>query len=98
MWDYAIILYVRVNEKDQNNPDEPSTYFQYLDTNNIYGWVMIQRLLLGFVWETVNYLILEKKHELVKKERYGYNLEVDVDYPKELYKKHKKLLFSPERE
>ena len=55
--------------KDQNNPDEPSTYFQYLDANTIYGWVMIQKLLLGLVWKTIDDFTLEKINELVKKEK-----------------------------
>ena len=26
------------------NPNKPSTFIQYFDTNNLYGWAMSQRL------------------------------------------------------
>ena len=33
------------------NPDEPSTYIQYLDANNLYVWAMSQSLPThGFKW------------------------------------------------
>ena len=33
------------------NPDEESTYIQYLDANNLYGWAMSQSLPThGFKW------------------------------------------------
>ena len=33
------------------NPDKPSTYIQYLDANNLYGWAMSQSLPThGFKW------------------------------------------------
>ena len=39
--------YAKANNKcmkDQYNPNEKTIYFQYLDANNLYGWVMIQKL------------------------------------------------------
>ena len=41
----AVKPYIRATEKcmkDQYSPDEPSTYFQYLDANKIYRWVQKQ--------------------------------------------------------
>ncbi len=36
--------------KDYNS-EEPKTYIQYLDTNNLYGWAMSQPLPVGdFSW------------------------------------------------
>ena len=42
-------------------------------------------------------LYLEKRDGLVKKEKRGYLLEVDVEYPKELHKNHNELPFLAER-
>ena len=50
----AVKRYAKTNNKymkDQYNPDEKSTYLQYLDVNNLYGWAMIQKLPThGFSW------------------------------------------------
>ena len=36
--------------KNYNNNEE-SSYIQYLDTNNLYGWVMSKKLpVKGFKW------------------------------------------------
>ena len=44
---HAVKCYAKVNNKymkDLYNPDEESTYLQYLDANNLYGWAMVQDL------------------------------------------------------
>ena len=76
------------------------TNIQYLDTNNLYGWVMSQKLPVNdFKWI--------KKEELLKfnvdfiknydeNGNTGYFLEVDIDYWKELFNLHKDLPFLPE--
>ena len=78
--------YVKANNKymkDLHNPDEESIYLQYLDSNNLYGWAMIQKLLThSFLWREAEDFTPEKKDELVKKEKKGYLLEVDVEYQK----------------
>ena len=47
----AVKRYVKANNKhmkEQYSPDETSTYHQYLDANNLYGWAMIQnRVCMG---------------------------------------------------
>ena len=80
--------------KDQYNPDEKSTYLQYLQTNNLYGWVMIQKLAThGLSWEKVEYFTPDKIDKLVKK------YVAYAEYPNELHKKPQPaVIFSGENE
>ena len=86
----AIKRYAKSNSKcmkDLYNPDEESIYLQYLDANNLYGWAMVQNLPThGFLWKDAEDFTPEKIDELVKKDKRGYLLEVDVKYPNELQK------------
>ena len=76
-----------------------SSYIEYLDANNLHGWVMSQKLPVdGFRWVKK----LSKFNEDFIKNYYensdiGYFLEVSVEYPKELFNLHKDLPFLPER-
>ena len=84
--------------KDLNNLDEESIYLQYLDANNLYEWAMIQKLPAhGFLWNEAEDFTPEKKDKLVKKDKKGYLLEVDVEHPKELHENHKELPFLAEK-
>ena len=79
---------------DLYSPDEKSIYLQYLDANHLYGWAMVQNLPThGFKWENGEDFTPEKIDELVKKDKKGYLLEVDVKYPKELHENHNELPF-----
>ena len=43
----AVKRYTRANNKymkDLYNPNELSIYLEYVDANNLYGWVMINNL------------------------------------------------------
>ena len=97
----AVMCYVKANNKymkDLYNPDEESIYLQYLDANNLYGWAMVQNLPThGFLWKEAEDFTPEKIDELVKKDKRGYLLEVDVEYPKELHENHNELPFLTER-
>ena len=97
----AVKRYAKANNKymkDLNNPDEESIYLQYLDANNLYGWAMMQKLPThGFLWKEAEGFTPEKKDKLVKKDKQGYLLEVDVEYPKELHENHNELPFLTER-
>ena len=76
------------------------SYIEYLDANNLYGWPMSQKLPVNdFKW--VKQEELSKFNEDFIKNydengNIGYFLEVDIDYPKELFNLHKDLPFLPE--
>ena len=79
--------------------DEESSYLQYLDANNLYGWSMSQKLPLNhFKWvehtSEINEEFIKNYDENNDK---GYILEVDVKYPKKLHDLHSDLPFLPER-
>ena len=76
-----------------------SSYLMYLDANNLYGWAMSQKLPVnGFKWveklSRFNERFIKNYNE---NSDIGYFLEVDIDYPKELFNLHKDLPFLPER-
>ena len=95
--------YAKANNKYMKNYDKnnESSYIEYLDANNLYGWAVSQKLPVnGFKW--VKQKKLSKFNEdFIKKydedSNAGYFLEVDIDYPKELFNFHKDLPFLPER-
>ena len=97
----AIHRYAKANNKYMKNYDKDiiSSYLMYLDANNLYGWAMSQKLPVnGFKW--VEKSRLSRFNEIFIKnynENKGYFLEVDVDYPKELFNLHKDLPFLSER-
>ena len=81
------------------NKDVISLYLMYLDANNLYGWAMSQKLPVnGFKWveklSRFNERFIKNYNE---NSDIGYFLEVDIDYPKELFNLHKDLPFLPER-
>ena len=73
-----------------------SSFLQYLDGNNLYGWVMSQLFPTGgFKW--VNDLSRFTPDEIGRLASKGYLLEVDVKYPKELHDLHNDLPFMCEK-
>ena len=94
----AVHKYASANNKymgDRFDPKSESSYLQYLDSNNLYGWEMSQLLPTGgFKWVDVN---PNKISELATRTDKGYLLEVDVSYPKELHNSHNDLPFMCER-
>ena len=95
--------YAKANNKYTRNYNKniDSSYIEYLDANNLYGWAMPQKLpVKGFKW--VNKKKLSKLNEDVIKKydedsNTWYFLEVDIDYPKQLSNFHKDLPFLPEK-
>ena len=97
----AIHRYAKANNKYMNNYDKSieSSYLMYLDANNLYGWAMSQKLPVnGFKWENdlsrFNENFIKNYNE---NSDVGYFLEVDIEYPKQLWSSHKDLPFLPER-
>ena len=92
--------YAEANNKYMINYDssKPTTYIQYLDANNLYGWAMSQPLPThGFKWLkdlTVDSVInlLERR-----KTNKGYIFEVDLEYPSKLWKSHNDYPLAPEK-
>jgi len=86
------------------NPNKPSKFIQYLDANNLYGWAMSQSLPVGgFKW--MFNLTKEKVLEILEKTnssmnnmgKRGFIFEVDLEYPKELWKSHNDYPLAPEK-
>ena len=83
--------YAEANNKYMSdfNSDNPLKFIQYLDANNLYGWAMSQRLPThGFKWS--KNLAVESTKELLNQRlsNHGYIFEVDLEYPKKLWKSH----------
>ena len=88
---HSIHRYAKANNKYMKNyyNNEESSYIQYLNANNLYGWAMSKKLPVnGFKWldnDKINEEFIKNYNENDKK---GYILEVDVKYPKKLHDLH----------
>ena len=94
----TVLRYAKANNKDMGekfDPEEDSSFLQYLDANNLYGWAMIQKLPTGgFQWvNDVSRFIPDEIGKLAKCDSKGYLLEVNVKYPEELHDLHNDLPF-----
>ena len=102
---HSIHRYAKANNKYMKNynNNEESSYIQYLDANNLYGWAMSEKLPVnGFKWignnETSGLVINEdfiKNYD--ENNDKGSIFEVDVKYPKRLHDLHSDLPFLSER-
>ena len=98
---HSIHRHAKANNKYMENYDEnkESSYIQYLDANNLYGWAMSQELPVnGLKWvedtSRINEEFIKNYNENNNK---GYTLEVDVKYPKKLHDLHSDLTFLPKK-
>ena len=98
---HSIHRYAKANNKYMKNynNNEESSYIQYVDANNLYGWAMSQKLPVNdFKWiedtSKMNEGFIKNYDENNDK---GYILEVDVKYPKRLHKLNRVLPFLPKR-
>ena len=79
--------------------NKESSFLEYVDANNLYGWAMSQKFPVdGFKLKKdiskFNADFLKNYDEDSDK---GYILEVDVEYPRYLHDLHSDLPFLPER-
>ena len=100
---HSIHRYAKANNKYMKNynNNEESSYIQYLDANNLFGWAMSKKLPVnGFRWLDSNE-INKINEEFIKNynenDNKGYIFEVDVRYPRRLHDLHSDLPFLPER-
>ena len=90
--------YAEANNKYMTsyNPEKPSTYIQYLDANNLYGWAMSQPLPThGFEW-VENITKTQVLNIIEGNSAKGYIFDVDLIYPKHLWEKHNDYPLAPE--
>ena len=98
--------YAEANNKYMKNynPKKESSYIQYLDANNLYGWAMTQQLPThGFSWmknitkEKVMEILEKANHSMFNKGKKGYIFEVDLEYPEHLWDSHNDYPLAPEK-
>ena len=76
------------------NNEEPTSFIQYLDANNLYGWAMSQPMPVGgFEWVNYTDQILETPADA----DCGFILEVDLNYPSQLHTAHNDYPLAPEK-
>ena len=91
--------YAKANNKYIKNYDKnnESSYIEYLEVNNLYGWAMSQKIPVnGFKW--LRQKTLSKFNgDFIKKYdengNTGYFSEVDLEHLKTLFNSHKDLPF-----
>ena len=98
--------YAEANNKYMKNynPNEESSFIQYLDANNLYGWAMSQQLPThGFKWmrnltkESLMEILEKANHSMSNRGRKGYIFEVDLEYPSNLRETHNDYPLAPEK-
>ena len=85
----SIHRHARANNKYMKNYDKnkESSYIQYLDANNLYGWAMSQKLPANsFKWvNDVSEINEEFIKNYDKNSDKSFILEVDIKYPRKLH-------------
>ena len=81
-------------QMENYDPEQPTSFLQYLDANNLYGWAMSQPMPTGgFQWVNYTDQILETPADA----DHGFILEVDLDYPSQLHREHNDYPLAPEK-
>ena len=100
---HSIHRYAKANNKYMKNynKDEESSYIQYLDANNLYGWAMSKTLpVYGFKWldsDKINEINEDFIKNYDENNDKGYIFEVDVKYLKRLHELDSDLPFLSEQ-
>ena len=100
---HSIHRYAKASKKYMKNynNNEESSYIQYLDANNLYGWAMSKKLLVnGFRWlnsDEINEINEDFIKNYNENDHKGCILEVNVKYQKRLHELHSDLPFLSER-
>ena len=79
--------------------NKESSFLEYLDANNLYGWPMCKKLPVSD-FKLVDDLSIFTEDFIKNYDENsdkGYILEVDVEYPENIRVLHSDLLFLPER-
>ena len=81
-------------QMENYDPEQPTSFLQYLDANNLYGWAMSQPMpTRNFDWVDYSEKILDTPPDSST----GYFLEVDLDYPASLHTEHNDYPLAPEK-
>ena len=98
---HAIHRYAKAFDKYMKNYDKNiiSLYLEYLEANNLYGHGMSQKVSgNNFKWiEKLSKFDKDFIKDYDENSNKGYILEVDVEYPKNLFNLRKYLSFLPEK-
>ena len=78
------------------DPEKPSTFINYLDVNNLYGWTMSEYLPYGEL-KCLKNIDKFDVMPINEKSDTGYILEVDLKYPDELNELHNDYPLAPEK-
>ena len=96
----AIHKYAKSNNKYMKsyNKNVISSYLQYQDANNLYGWAMSKKQPIGNLKrDNTTFYTEEMIKNYDENSKYGALLKIDIEYPKELHKLHRDLPFLAER-
>ena len=98
---HSIYQYAKADNKYMKDYDKnkESSYIQYWDVTNLYGWAMSQKLPVNNferIKDTSQFNEYFTKNYNEESDE-GYLLEVDAQYLEKLHELHNDLLFLPER-
>ena len=97
--------YAEANNKymENYNPEKKSSFIQYLDANNLYGWAMSQNLpthgfkmMKNITKEKVMEILEKTNDSMANTGKKGYIFEVDLEYPPNLWDLHNDYPLAPE--
>ena len=98
---HAIYQFAKANNKYMKDYDKnkESSYLNYWDVNNLYGWAMSQKLPVNnFEWREdtsqFNEDFIKNYNEEIDE---GYFLEVDIQYPEKIHELYNDLPFLREK-